>query len=247
MANKWRSNGACLDFLWRVQLNVDTLGGRILMVTVFVVQHIHEDAGIEEAKLIGVYSSEESARLAIERLVGQPGFIDRPEGFHVDTYRVDEDHWSEGFISVANIDVPRRCEARRFEEGSEQLVAVEREARRAPTRVLSCAADWKLFTDAHTTKNAARLGARAIKLLGLDYAEPTVTPYHKGGFTAAFSSQHSGSWAEIVLEILAAAQRLGSGWTLSGSIVNELDLITSSVRLAGVELVHIAVRRSVVE
>ena len=47
----------------------------------------------ERAKLIGVYSDEEEAKRAIERVKGQPGFRDYPEGFLIDCYELNEDHW----------------------------------------------------------------------------------------------------------------------------------------------------------
>jgi len=69
------------------------------MTTVFVVQHSYEDdAGCEEVKLIGVYSSESAAKAAIQRLQKQPGFRDRPDGFHIDPYDMDKDHWQDGYV-----------------------------------------------------------------------------------------------------------------------------------------------------
>jgi hypothetical protein len=68
---------------------------------VFVVQHVHElEDESEDVKLIGVYSSQDAAASAVERLRRQPGFCDTPDGFHIDRYVVDEDHWSSGFIRV---------------------------------------------------------------------------------------------------------------------------------------------------
>ena len=68
---------------------------------VFVVQHVHElKEDDEDVKLIGVYSTEESARAAVARLSLQPGFRESASGFHVDRYTVDKDHWAEGFVTV---------------------------------------------------------------------------------------------------------------------------------------------------
>jgi hypothetical protein len=70
--------------------------------SVYVVQHVaREDEADEDVKLIGVYSSRAEARAAIGRLFNQPGFCEYPEGFHIDEYPLDKDHWSEGFISAA--------------------------------------------------------------------------------------------------------------------------------------------------
>lgn len=68
---------------------------------VFVVQHVHEiDEDNEDVKLIGVYSSEQAANAAVARLSLQPGFRETTSGFHVDRYKVDQDHWTEGFVTI---------------------------------------------------------------------------------------------------------------------------------------------------
>ena len=70
--------------------------------TVFLLQHVHEfEDGHEEVKLIGVFSSEALARAAQQRVSGQPGFRDLPEGFEISEHRVDGDiGWPEGYITV---------------------------------------------------------------------------------------------------------------------------------------------------
>jgi hypothetical protein len=68
------------------------------MSTVFVVQHIaRQDEPDEDVKLIGVYSDRQQANAAANRLKTQPGFRDYPDGFCIEEYQIDEDHWSEGF------------------------------------------------------------------------------------------------------------------------------------------------------
>jgi hypothetical protein len=72
-----------------------------LPTDVFVVEHLHvHDDGEEDAKLIGIYSTRTAAEKAVERLKLKPGFRDTPEGFTIDLYRLDEDHWTEGFVTV---------------------------------------------------------------------------------------------------------------------------------------------------
>lgn len=67
---------------------------------VFVVQHVHLLVhGEEDAKMIGVYSTRESAESAVSRLKKQPGFCDTPEGFCIDFYETDKDHWAEGYVT----------------------------------------------------------------------------------------------------------------------------------------------------
>lgn len=82
------------------------------MDSVFVVQHSHTlPSGVEDLKMIGVYRSLEAANAAVDRLRGQPGFSNHPNviapditddegGFYVDEYRLDEDHWTAGFVTL---------------------------------------------------------------------------------------------------------------------------------------------------
>ncbi len=70
------------------------------MTTVFLVQHAYElKESYESVKIIGVYASWASAELAVARLSLQPGFQDTHEGFSIDAYKIDEDHWIEGFVT----------------------------------------------------------------------------------------------------------------------------------------------------
>jgi hypothetical protein len=72
------------------------------MASVFVLQHVHtRENGSEDVKFIGVYSSREKAQAAVARLGCLPGFADAPDGFHIDEYRVDQDHWAEGYVTIA--------------------------------------------------------------------------------------------------------------------------------------------------
>src|SRR5262245_40265926 len=71
------------------------------MASVFVLQHTRgEGAPDSDTKFIGVYSSREAAISAAERLRERPGFNDHPEGFSIDEYQLDHDHWTGGFQSV---------------------------------------------------------------------------------------------------------------------------------------------------
>ena len=49
---------------------------------------------------IGIFSSETSAKAAIERLRNQTGFRDHPDGFKVYRMELDRSGWTEGFVSV---------------------------------------------------------------------------------------------------------------------------------------------------
>lgn len=68
---------------------------------VFVVQHAHQFPNSrEDMKLIGVYASQAKAQEAVDRLRLVEGFRDHPQGFTIDCYVIDHDHWSDGFRTV---------------------------------------------------------------------------------------------------------------------------------------------------
>ena len=68
---------------------------------VYPLWHVRKDDEFaDNAKLIGVYSSDEEARQAIARLADQPGFRDQPEGFQFEAYELNKDHWTEGFVNA---------------------------------------------------------------------------------------------------------------------------------------------------
>jgi hypothetical protein len=67
---------------------------------IFVLHHVHIfDDGEEDVKLIGLYILAR-AGAGGARVGTMPGFRDAPEGFSIDPYILDEDHWTEGYITV---------------------------------------------------------------------------------------------------------------------------------------------------
>jgi hypothetical protein len=69
------------------------------VTTAHILWHVREDDPYkEDAKLIGVYSSDAAARAAIGRVQDQPGFCDFVAGFEISDYEVDKDHWAGGFV-----------------------------------------------------------------------------------------------------------------------------------------------------
>jgi hypothetical protein len=53
-----------------------------------------------DAKLLGIYSSEERARDRIERSRAVDGFMDYPDAFAVARYDIDKDEWTGGFVTI---------------------------------------------------------------------------------------------------------------------------------------------------
>ena len=73
------------------------------MPSVFVLQHVHStEDDAEDVKFLGVYSSRENAQAAMVRLGHDPGFSEARDGFHVDEYQIDQDHWVEGYVALAD-------------------------------------------------------------------------------------------------------------------------------------------------
>ncbi|HYH37780.1 MAG TPA: hypothetical protein VD860_06130 [Azospirillum sp.] len=71
------------------------------MVRVYLLWHSRENGfGDSDEKLIGVYSTKQRAEASLERARLLPGFRDHPDTFEIATYRVDEDHWVEGFTTT---------------------------------------------------------------------------------------------------------------------------------------------------
>jgi hypothetical protein len=68
---------------------------------VFLLWHMHGlPSGEEDSKLIGVYSTRDSAEAARGRASQLPGFSSVPEGFTIDSYELDKDEWREGYTTV---------------------------------------------------------------------------------------------------------------------------------------------------
>ena len=80
---------------------------------VFLLFHTHElPGGEDDDKLIGVYSSAEMAEGAKRRALMLPGFKDAPDGFVIDRYALDEDHWQEGYVTITQDELLREDLAR---------------------------------------------------------------------------------------------------------------------------------------
>lgn len=66
------------------------------MQKVYVLEHSAEGLS-ERIKILGVYSSEEEAKNAIESLKDKSGFKDYPDDFVIDEYELNKICWSDGF------------------------------------------------------------------------------------------------------------------------------------------------------
>jgi hypothetical protein len=58
------------------------------------------DEAHDDMKVIGIYSTELRAMEALERAGRRPGFCDEPDCFVVVPYTLDEDEWTDGFVTL---------------------------------------------------------------------------------------------------------------------------------------------------
>lgn len=75
---------------------------------VFLLWHgddIHDDT--PDAKLLGVYSTEDRALDRIARCRDVPGFTENADEFHISRFEVDGDDWPEGYkiVEVVNVEL----------------------------------------------------------------------------------------------------------------------------------------------
>ena len=68
------------------------------MEPLFVLLHSIPETG--RVKVVGLYSSLDLAEAATARARVLPGFIDEPDGFSIEQYEIDKDHWPRGFVRL---------------------------------------------------------------------------------------------------------------------------------------------------
>lgn len=82
----------------------ETIKSLLKTEQVYLLQHNYEyeveDIKIYSTKVIGIYSTEEKAGEVKEQIKVKPGFNKYSEDcFYIDRYRLNENHWTEGFIT----------------------------------------------------------------------------------------------------------------------------------------------------
>ena len=68
------------------------------MKPLFVLLHSLPETG--RVKVVGIYTSRSLAEAAEELSRLLPGFVDEPDGFSIEQYEVDHDHWPRGFVRL---------------------------------------------------------------------------------------------------------------------------------------------------
>jgi hypothetical protein len=64
---------------------------------VYLLQHVNDSGGIENAKVIGIFESEKNAENAINFLKDKPGFCASIKGFYIDRYELNKVWWQDGY------------------------------------------------------------------------------------------------------------------------------------------------------
>jgi len=67
--------------------------------SVFLLWHVREKAGDGSDLLIGVCRTQGDAEAAIDRLKSKSGFGAAPEGFRINRYELNRDHWEDGYVT----------------------------------------------------------------------------------------------------------------------------------------------------
>ena len=95
-----------------------------------------------------------------------------------------------------------------------------------------------MWVDCGTKEKAVVAIARTFELSFPDEQSAFDTkPYPKGGFVGRCTRDHDGRWNDVVVDLISAGQRIGSGWVLHGDIRSEPEALLS--KSAGARL-HVA-------
>ncbi|MEU4481688.1 hypothetical protein AB0F68_27025 [Micromonospora sp. NPDC023966] len=65
---------------------------------------VWDEADGDDLKMLGVYSSEAQAKARMQRATSLPGFRDEPDCFYIARHTVDQDEWTDGFVSISGDD-----------------------------------------------------------------------------------------------------------------------------------------------
>lgn len=64
---------------------------------VYILQHTARIGKDEDVKTIGIYSTEQHAGSAVERVREKPSFREPDGEFNIGPYVLDQDYWADGF------------------------------------------------------------------------------------------------------------------------------------------------------
>lgn len=97
---------------------------------------------------------------------------------------------------------------------------------------------WRVFTDTKKPEAARRLVAKLQARIDRNCGQMIVDDSHKGGHVVKFDIEHEfDDWIATVYDVLSCAQKMGHGWSISGFIDEELDLIANGASISGIKMV----------
>ena len=104
-------------------------------------------------------------------------------------------------------------------------------------------AHLRLVTDAGSEEKADIVFGRVRDAIEANLQ--SLKPYHKGGFEACLTVPvPSGRWPEQVVFVIGVAQATGRGWTLTGDIESDVDLLTDDLRFPGLTFANLTHSRT---
>ena len=96
--------------------------------------------------------------------------------------------------------------------------------------------NWTVRVDAKSEGAARRTIAKFESEVGVQFADLRVEEHHEGGHIVYFLVPVSAAeWKEAVFETLEIAQRIGYGWSLLGSVLDEPEGFCAKFRVSGVQ------------
>ena len=78
--------------------------------SIYFLQHEYSDDGYDYVTNIGIFMNYNDAKKVMEELKKSPKYIEKTDGlyadengFNIDEYLLDEDHWTEGFVDTDEV------------------------------------------------------------------------------------------------------------------------------------------------
>jgi len=97
---------------------------------------------------------------------------------------------------------------------------------------------WRIFTDTKKSEAAGSLATKLQANIDRNFREINVDDYHEGGHVVTFDIEHEfDDWPATVYDVISCAQRIGHGWSISGSVDEEFDLIATGSPISGIKMV----------
>lgn len=97
---------------------------------------------------------------------------------------------------------------------------------------------WRIYTDTKRPEDAQYMAMKVQAQVVRDFTDIKIDDYHKGGHVVTFDISHEfEAWQAVVCDVIGCAQRMGRGWSISGFIDEELDLISNDLSIPGIKMV----------